>query len=189
MKSVTRMTPRTLKSLTVIADHNHLPFTSRTANPIIMFDGSEVSSTSFLAVSTPATGTRYSNSFGLFLSADPGTGYGNGRYSGSKPSCRSTVPWSHAICSWYNLSPRILTMLVKGMLRGLKVGGMPGILSNTVGLSKIRSDTSPKEKNTYNQSMTRLWVHSNRNSSTIRSIPTVLLTSCSFASSGLLNIK
>lgn len=74
--------------------------TSLTANAIISLDGHAFSSTSFLAVSPPATGTWYSNCCPSAASLPPGRGYGNGRYSGSKPSCRSTVPWSQAMCSW-----------------------------------------------------------------------------------------
>lgn len=76
--------------------------TSLTANASISFDGTACSSTSFCAVSTPATGTRYSHRLcrpDPSTSSSPGTGYGNGRYSGISPSCLSTVPWSHEMCS------------------------------------------------------------------------------------------
>lgn len=46
------------------------------------------------------------------------------------PNCTSTVAWSHAICSWYRRSPRMLTMAVNGMRRYFPVGGIPGILAS-----------------------------------------------------------
>ena len=50
-----------------------------------------------------------------------------------RPSCRSTVPWSQEMCSWYNLSPRMFTTETAGTRRGRFVGGMPGILLVLVG--------------------------------------------------------
>lgn len=91
----------------------------------ISLDGTDVSSASLRAVSTPVPGTRYST----FLPASaPATGYGKGRYSGMSPSWKSTVSWSHEMCSWKSLSPRMLTTAVKGIRRSLPVGGMPGML-------------------------------------------------------------
>lgn len=65
--------------------------TSRKSNPNNPLLITLLSSINFCAVSTPAVGTRYSNRLPLAGNRPSGRGYGNGRYSGSRPSCRRTV--------------------------------------------------------------------------------------------------
>lgn len=150
----------------------------------IWLEGTSCSFCSFAADSPPAAGTRYSNRF-PGAGADPsGSAYGKGRYSGKRPSWTKTVAWSHAMCSWNNRSPRILTIDVNGIRRDFPVGGIPGILLD------CQISYNPKDYTiTHIQSICFTWVKAKINSSTMRSVPTVRLINSNVVSSGLLKIK
>ena len=105
--------------------------TSRVLKASMLFDDGVFSSNNFFAVTPPATGTRYSTCFPTASSLSFGRGYAKGKYSGSKPNCRSTVPWSQEMCSWHRRSPRSATTEVKGSSSFLFVGGMPGRLESS----------------------------------------------------------